>query len=171
MKENLKLIEPTSLYETEFREMATEWKEKGDDKFKEAFGNFATYIETLRNQKKPDEINTNIVPGCTYWLIAENHRILGTSRLRYWLLPHLEKEGGHIGYDIRPLERRNGYGTRLLALTLIEARNVGLKEVLITCDRDNLGSVRIIEKNDGEYIDRVISDRTGKQVNRYRIVL
>ena len=85
-------------------------------------------------------------------------------------MPHLEKEGGHIGYDIRPSERRKGYGTVLLALTLKKAQELGLHEVLVTCDSDNVDSVRIIEKNGGELIGRAVSEHTGKEVNRYRIV-
>lgn len=171
MIDNLKLIEPTPDLVTAFRAMAAEWKENGDDKFGEAFNNFTAYVEALLKQKEPNENRPDRVPGSTYWLIADDNRIVGTSRLRYWLVPRLEKEGGHIGYDIRPSERRKGYGTKLLALTLVRARDIGLEEVLITCDSDNVASMRIIEKNGGQNLGSTVSDRTGKKINRYRIVL
>jgi predicted acetyltransferase len=43
--------------------------------------------------------------------------------------------------------------------------------VLVTCDRDNIGSACVIEKNGGQYVGSAASDRTGKQVCRYRIVM
>lgn len=72
---------------------------------------------------------------------------LGTSRLRHYLVAYTERFGGHIGYDIRPLSCRKGYGAVILSLTLQKARNIGLKKVLLTCDDDNTGSVKIIEKH------------------------
>jgi len=121
--------------------------------------------------KEAKELLPNRVPGSTYWLVADGLRIVGTSRLRHWLVPHLEKEGGHIGYDIRPSERKKGYGTEILSLTLAKARGLGLREVIVTCDSDNEGSLKIIEKNGGQHINPAVSDHSGKQVNRYKIVL
>jgi predicted acetyltransferase len=59
--------------------------------------------------------------------------------------------GGHIGYSIRPSRRRQGYGTKILALALAEAQRLGLQRVLITCNSDNLPSKKIIEHNGGRF--------------------
>jgi predicted acetyltransferase len=169
--EELKLIDPRPDLVAEFREMASEWREADEGKFCDAFGDFAAYVDALARKKQPNGLPADRVPSSTFWLVADGCRIVGTSRLRHWLVPHLEKEGGHIGYDIRPSERRKGYGTKLLTLMLVKARDLGLSEVIVTCDSDNVGSMRIIEKNGGQYIGSAVSDHTGKQVNRYRIVL
>jgi len=168
---NLKLVDPTPDLEADFCEMAAEWREAGENKFKDCFSDFALYVKSLAKQKEAKELLPNRVPGSTYWLVTDDLRIVGTSRLRHWLVPHLEKEGGHIGYDIRPSERKKGYGTAILSLTLAKARGLGLREVIVTCDSDNVGSLLIIEKNGGQHISTAVSDRTGKQVNRYKIVL
>ncbi len=167
----MRLVEPTPDLESGFREMAAEWREAGVDKFADATGDFAAYVEALQRQKDPHGLPPTRVPGSTFWLVTDEDRIVGTSRLRHWLVPHLEVEGGHIGYDVRPSERGQGYGTALLALTLDRARDLGLEEVLVTCDSDNVASVRVIEKNRGRKIDQVVPDDSGKLVNRYRIVL
>jgi predicted acetyltransferase len=57
--------------------------------------------------------------------------------------------GGNITYEIRPSERRKGYGKKMLELALIEAKERGLDKVLITCDEDNIASKKIIEANGG----------------------
>jgi predicted acetyltransferase len=171
MRRNLRLVEPTAALAAEFRDMATEWRDAGESKFEKALDDFEAYVAALENARLAENLPPDRVPGNTYWLLLDGHRIVGTSRLRHWLLPHLEKEGGHIGYDVRPSERRKGHGTRLLALTLERAVVLGLREVLVTCDTDNVGSVRIIERNGGRLIGTAISDRTGNQVSRYRIVV
>ena len=41
--------------------------------------------------------------------------------------------GGHIGYAVRPLERRKGYAKINLYIGLKEAHKLGLKKVMIGC--------------------------------------
>jgi predicted acetyltransferase len=110
------------------------------------------------------------VPNTSYWLVREGSTIVGTARLRHQLTPDLEQVGGHIGYDIAPSQWRKGYGTRLLALVLEQARARGLRRVLITCDTDNIGSARIIEKNGGVR-ENIIATESGVRVSRYWIDL
>jgi predicted acetyltransferase len=169
--ETLRLIEPTPDLEAEFREMAAEWREAGQDRFADAFGDFRAYVDALARQQDSQDLPPDWVPWSTFWLLSEEGRVVGTSRLRYWLVPHLEMEGGHIGYDVRPSARGQGYGRALLALTLEKARDLGLEEVLVTCDRDNVASVRVIEKNGGQKIGQTVPDGSDKVVTQYRIVL
>ena len=54
--------------------------------------------------------------------------------------------GGHIGYGVRPSERRKGIASAALGEVLTYAGDpVGLSGVLITCDETNAGSRRAIE--------------------------
>lgn len=63
------------------------------------------------------------------------------------------------------------YGTRLLALALKQAKSIGLREVLVTCDRENRSSARINEHNGGQLENQVISRNTGSLIARYWIKL
>ena len=83
----------------------------------------------------------------------------------------LELIGGHIGADIRRSERKKGYGTLILKLTLEKAAEVGLKKVLITCDAENTASAKTIEKCGGKLDKRVIHEETGKLIFHYWIDL
>jgi predicted acetyltransferase len=83
----------------------------------------------------------------------------------------LEHYGGHIGYFIRPSERDKGYGTRMLILALDEARKLGLSQVMMTCNINNLASARGIEKNGGVLASQGISRVSGKLISRYWITL
>ncbi|MBM6593362.1 GNAT family N-acetyltransferase [Microvirga pudoricolor] len=56
---------------------------------------------------------------------------------------------GHIGYTIVPWKQGRGYATEALRRILPVAREVGLARVMITCDDDNIGSIKVIRANGG----------------------
>ena len=109
---------------------------------------FGAFVQKLRDQKDRAKLKPGIVPGSYFWLINDNE-FIGRLSLRYELNENLLKVGGHIGYEIRPSKRRQGYGTKILRLGLEKARELGLHRVLVTCDEDNIGSKKIIERNGG----------------------
>ena len=112
---------------------------------------------------------TGWVNCSTYFAVADNC-IVGTIQIRHTLNDFLLNFGGHIGYSIRPSERRKGYGTRMLALALNKCRGLGLDKVLITCNDKNEASAKTIVKNGGVLEDKRI-ERDGGIVRRYWIVL
>ena len=106
------------------------------------------------------------MPFSVFWLI-EGDAFIGEANVRHELI----KEGGHVGYGIRPSRQRQGYGKLILALALEECRRLGLARVLVTCLEDNLASARIIEANGGE-LENVIDDPAGRgPLRRYWIAL
>ncbi|HET7081649.1 MAG TPA: GNAT family N-acetyltransferase [Chloroflexia bacterium] len=169
------LIEPTPALAAAFQAMVEEFRQAGEasyqryrDLIRDDFPGYVRWTESLReaNPARPDR-----VPESIFWLVRAGHTVLGSSRLRYGLTAQTAQTGGHIGYDIRPGARRQGYGTRLLALTLDRARAAGFDRVLITCDTANLGSARVIEKNGGVLENRLIDPASGEEVSRYWITL
>jgi predicted acetyltransferase len=88
-----------------------------------------------------------------FWLL-EGKRIVASSRLRHELIPVLLLDGGNIGYEVRPSERRRGVGRELLRLTLSEARRIGLRRALLTTETTNLGSIGVILANGGVFEDK-----------------
>ena len=170
-----RLVAPAVAWEEAFREMAEEFRAAGErfhaDVYGEIATHFAAYVRRLKRYDQGRGIATGMVPYATYWLTTEDGRIVGECRLRYRLTPGLLHEGGHIGYGIRPSARRQGFGTRILALTLEKAREHGIRQTLVTCDTDNIGSARIIERNGGVLENEVISRHSGKPVSRYWIDL
>jgi predicted acetyltransferase len=79
---------------------------------------------------------------------------VGSLALRHELTEFLLREGGHIGYSVRPSARRRGHAREALRLALPLAREeVGLDRVLVTCRESNEASRRVIEANGGVYED------------------
>lgn len=76
----------------------------------------------------------------------------------------------HIYYEIRTDERMKGYGTDILFFAKREAKNLGLKELIVTCDESNLGSRKIIESNGGILVGSCLLD-SGGRLCKYQIGL
>jgi len=166
--QNAVLIEPTAELETEFLAMADEYKAVGDRRYQSALENFSVYLEQIANFARGVNLLPDRVPGSEFWLV-NNGEVIGRGTLRHRLTTALEHEGGHIGYDVRPSEREKGYGTLILKLMLEKAKNLGLEKVFLTCDTENVGSAKIIEKNGGELVGHAISDKNEKQISQYWI--
>ncbi|HUX04507.1 MAG TPA: GNAT family N-acetyltransferase [Acidimicrobiales bacterium] len=75
--------------------------------------------------------------------------IIGRASIRFELNDYLLERGGHIGYCVLPAWRRRGYATEILRQALVVARSEGVTRVLVTCDDDNEGSARAIERCGG----------------------
>lgn len=127
---------------------------------------FDEYLTVLR-QAETDPL-AGMVPSSHFWLIIDGCRYAGDLDLRHCLNDSLRRYGGHIGYRIRPSERRKGYGALLCKLGIAEARKRGISDILITCDDDNYGSRKIIEANGGVLHDRIDNSR-GALTRRYWI--
>ena len=129
---------------------------------------FPAMIQSLIDSEKGIGLPEGWVPDSTYWLADGNGRILGVVNIRHCLSEHLMNAGGHIGYGIRPSERRKGYATEILRLSLEKTQELGIKRALVVCDEVNVGSEKTIRKNGGvEDADFVEAD--GNVIKRFWI--
>jgi predicted acetyltransferase len=163
----MQLVEASLGWKDAFLDYA---RESDRPRYAAALGDVAEYVRRIQHQTRAEGLPAGRVPGIELWL-EDDGRIVAVAHLRFWLNADLEHEGGHIGYDVRPSLRRRGYGTRLLALALIEARRRGISRALLTTDDDNVGSIRIIERNGGRLAGCVTSRITGKPIRQYWIEL
>ena len=151
-QKDLKLRPLHSKDEKSFKEAVRVFK-KEEPPFEFAFGFneaecFDDYIKRLKNWSEGKELPAGWVPS-TFLVGVVEGRIVGRISLRHCLNDFLEKVGGHIGYGVVPRKRNRSYATEMLKKSLPFCSSVGLKKVLITCDTDNTGSERVIEKCGG----------------------
>lgn len=173
---NIELVRLKREYRAQLTDMLAEWKadiEKNHTNHSPAclwshdFYDFDGYLEAINAQP---ELGSGLVPATTLFCLDRDRNIfVGAVNIRHYLNEALLYTGGHIGDGVRPSERRKGYATAMIALALDECRKLGIKRVLMTCDRDNTGSARSIIKNGGVLENEVEED--GHIEQRYWIEL
>ena len=121
---------------------------------------------------KRESVPENLVQSTQFIYVRNSdRRIVGMIQVRHYFNDYLEKFGGHIGYSVRPTERLRGYATQMLRDCLPYCRDLGLDKVLITCDRENSGSRKVILANGGVYENTVFEPAEGIMLERYWISL
>lgn len=130
--------------------------------------NYADWIKKIESDLTINDKTGALVPATEYFAFDDG-RIVGTIQIRHKLNEYLFNYAGHIGYEIRPSERRKGYAAEMLALALQKCRELGLDRVLITCDKNNIGSAKTIMKNGGALENEVLKE--GVPMQRYWIEL
>ena len=131
---------------------------------------FDVYLQYLDHDEKGIDIPEGHVACSHRWLIGDDSEICGIVRTRHNVdTPFLLNEAGHIGYDVPPSKRGNGYAILSLQAGLQSAREVGLTKVLILADDANPPSWRTIERCGGVFERSYWSDHWNCQVRRYWI--
>jgi predicted acetyltransferase len=127
------------------------------------------YLEVLDERERGVNLPANHVPS-TFFFAFNGERIVGRVAIRHTLNDLLQRVGGHIGYVVVPEFRRQGHATAILRLALEFARDkLGLHRVLVTCDDDNIGSIKTIEKNGGVLESVISGPELDKPKRRYWI--
>ena len=97
-------------------------------------------------------------------------KLVGISDIRLGTNDFIQTFAGQIGYSVRPSQRKRGYASEILKLTLIEAAKCGFSKILITCNEPNIASAKVIEKNGG-VLEKIIPHPGFLDVKRYYIDL
>ncbi|NWK70353.1 GNAT family N-acetyltransferase [Bacillus paramycoides] len=168
----MKLLKPKYEYSEQIMEYRQAFSNSGEQPHGSCslqnFDSFDEWFEKVSIQEVGENLPSNRVPSSQF-LSVENGKLIGFVNIRHRLNSELLLESGHIGYSIHPDERRKGYATKQLQLSLAEAKKLGLKKVLITCDKANVSSAKTIQKVGGVLEGEVVSSNSDEIVQRYWI--
>lgn len=98
-------------------------------------------------------------------------KMVGSMQVHHELNESMARYTGHVGYSVRPSERRKGYATRMLAKAKDYLSSFGFHEFYVSCEPGNEASRRTILANGGEYVETVFWEREGVTLERYQISL
>ena len=130
------------------------------------------YIKTCAEYEDPERVPSHLVPATQFFFIRKNdNKLVGMIQVRHRFNDYLSKFGGHIGYSVRPSERRQGYAKEMLRMTLPFCCEIGLDKVLITCADGNIGSEKTILANGGIYESTVYEPNGDRNLKRFWITL
>ena len=130
---------------------------------------FSRYLDVLGERERGVNLPPNHVPS-TFLFAFKGRRIVGRVSIRHVLNDSLLRVGGHVGYVVVPEFRRQGHATAILRMALhIAHEKFGISRVLVTCDDDNIGSIRTIENNGGVLEDTLDTPGLDKPKRRYWI--
>jgi len=90
--------------------------------------------------------------GQTCYYLMVNDIPVAFGKIRHSLTKQSRIKGGNIGYAVSDKYRGKGYGTMILKLLLVKAEELNIKEKLLTVEKINPASKRVIEKNGGRMI-------------------
>ncbi|MEK4426073.1 GNAT family N-acetyltransferase [Solibacillus sp. FSL K6-1523] len=130
------------------------------------------WLFQVENNRLWDTVQEGWMPSEQYIAVdIRKNEIVGMLNFRRELNEHLLNYIGHVGYSIAPSKRRQGLGTIMLELVLIEAKKFGLERMLVTCTDDNIASAGVIENNGGVLEDKRVDPGDQKLTGRYWITL
>lgn len=173
--ENLKLIRPTIEYKDQVLETVQEFEDNNSNMYwvswlKKFLDNYEWWLEYLEKNEHKETVGEWYVPGIQYISIRE-----GDDRLIWFINTRLELNDallfhwGHIGYAIRPSERRKNYAVAQLFSVLDLYDNLWVEKVLLTCDKSNIWSAKTIQKCGWILENEVIDPTDWETLQRYWI--
>lgn len=170
------MVRPTGRYADQIAEYRQEFLDAGDSM--DGTGplrrieNPEEYIKISKDYENPQKVPSHLVPATQFFFVRKrDDRLVGMIQVRHCFNDYLEKYAGHIGYSIRPSERRKGYAREMLKMALPFCREIGIGRVLITCDNDNIGSEKTILANGGVYESTIHEPDEDLDLKRFWITL
>lgn len=134
---------------------------------------FEEWLSETNNMKEQEyAYSKRLVPAHTFFLVEDvEKKILGAINLRHQLNQYLYQYGGHIGYGIHPLYRGKGYGKMMLELALPLFRKISDEGdcILITCNKENIASAKVIMSCGGVLENEVYNADSDEWICRYII--
>ena len=172
----LKLVFPTEKYKGQMEEYVqehfanNEYDLAGDGGL-DTIRDFDKWLYKVRNDVSEETIEKGQVTSTLFLAVRKSDdKVIGTLQIRHFLSEWCIANSGHIGDGVRPSERNKGYSTEMIRLALEECKKLGIYNVLMICNRENIGSAKSIKNNGGILQDEILVEN-GNINQRYRINL
>jgi len=122
--------------------------------------NFYAWKDHIISKYHLESINSKVIH---YWAIDDN-KFIGEVVIRLNLNEMTIKNGGNIEFKISKNLYNQGYGSLVLAEALKKAKHHGIIKALLTCNDNDIASIKIIEKNGGKLDTKIINTDLNDQM-------
>ena len=174
--DSLALVQPSIEHENQYQNMMDEWEARQAQhggwfnpgalrRYSNSQKRTVTYDEWLK------WIEDDRKTGQELYFFIRGEKIFGAISIRPKKNAQNIGVDGHCGFGIRPSERKKGYATKMLNMALPIMKKHGINPVVITCDKDNIGSAKVIQNNGGVLVNEIIGENSGKPIQVYHISL
>ena len=167
----MRLVRPNESHSKSWEMIIKEFEDLDERVFPQALFNnthdFTEWLRIVRNYEHGVDLKYHHVPASFYFLENDCSLIVGAVDIRHYLSTYLENKTGHIGFSIRPSERRKGYGVELLKLSKLKADELGIKEPFLACPIDSEIAEKTIIKSGGCFVG--VFEHEGKIKRKYRL--
>lgn len=175
--DEIKLIKPTMEYAEDIMQFRQEILDAKDPDAFAGCGNLEEcttaqqWIDTISLMENQETCPEGRVSANIFIAVrTSDNKIVGVIDLRHHLgNPVLSLWGGHFGYIVRPSERKKGHAREMVRQNLEKCKELGLHEVMITCNRSNIASERTILANGGVFEKEVLVD--GEFTKRFWVTI
>ena len=122
--------------------------------------NYEVWVEKSLDSHQGIETRPNRVPASTYYVYNDANVLVGMINIRHYLNQFLITTGsGHVGYSVRPTQRRKGYAKAMLHQALLILKDdFKVTEALVGCYKHNIGSKKTIIANGGVLKEEILEE-------------
>lgn len=165
----MKLIKPSKRYRDQVMSYRREFLDSRDNlagtSYLSNYDSYSEWLQFVQDNEHPETKQTEVTATVFLFIRESDDKLIGLCNLRHDLNDYLFHYGGHIGYSVKRDERRKGYATQILQLLLNECKKIGLMSILLTCDKLNIASAKII-RNSGAILENEV-ELEGEIIQRY----
>ena len=130
----------------------------------------AEWIAFCKTLDEGTNVPERWVPA-TQFVCLRGEKIVGMIQVRRELNDYLRNYAGHIGYSVRPDERKKGVATWMLQNALPYCRDIGSTRVMVACEPWNDGSRKTVLHGGGVYAKTVHCKERNINLEQYWITL
>jgi len=171
---DIRLVCPDITFKYQYEEMMGEWLVHGgrlNPSALQSSGNsYETWLKWMEDDAHEDTCPPGSVPQALYFAVRGDGRLIGAVTIRHRLNERINNGsgGGHVGFGVRPTERRKGYAKEILRLALNKLAERGINEVMINCASDNISSEKTILACGAVFQNEIMNDQ-GEKAKRFCI--
>lgn len=130
---------------------------------------FHELLSRLHKNTIGEDLPEGFVPSTMLYAFVDKV-IVGRAHLRHRLNDYLRSFGGHYGCSVAQKFRRKGYAAEMFSQSMQVFRQLGIFDILITCEDCNEPSWRLAELK-GAVLENKLRAPDGKVFKRYWLKL